>query len=175
MRIIDLTGQRFTRLTVIGRAGSIRGRPAWLCKCDCGNKTIVDGCALRSGNTKTCGCSRKELKPNFKHGDCASRLYVIWSGMLQRCYYRGGKDFKNYGGRGITVCAEWENDYSAFKKWAMSHGYSETFSIDRIDVDGNYQPDNCRWATPKQQANNKRNTKSKEVDEQCELRSTELG
>lgn len=157
-RFIDLSGQRFGSLIAIGRSGTARdGNALWLCKCDCGNVSIVDGSSLRKGNTKTCGCSRKRPRPGrIKHNDVGTRLYRIWGNMKHRCYGKNDKDkYRHYGGRGISVCAEW-HDYRNFKEWAIKSGYKDTLTLDRIDNDGNYCPENCRWETIKNQSMNRR-------------------
>ncbi len=110
---------------------------------------------VKSGNSTKCGSCATTIK-NVTHGDARTKLYMVWCAMKARCYRTNDKSYKNYGGRGITVCTEWREDYSAFKKWAVDSGYDERLSIDRIDNDGDYEPSNCRWATPKTQARNKR-------------------
>lgn len=166
-RLIDLTGQRFGKLLVVERAeNTLQGQARWRCKCDCGNESIVRGADLRLGNTITCGCGAHErmTKMNYKHGatfrNKTSRLYNVWSGMKQRCNYEKHASYKYYGGRGIRVCKEWD-DFEAFKEWAESHGYDNSpkrgeCTLDRINVNGNYEPDNCRWVSMKEQAANKR-------------------
>lgn len=157
MKLIDLTGQRFGRLTVVRRDYS-KKYTAWICKCDCGNTTSTDGYQLRKGITKSCGCYHAELcgDQHRKHGGCGTRLYRIYYKMRERCYRATNDNYKYYGGRGITICKEWLDSFKKFSEWALSHGYSENLTIDRIDVNGNYEPGNCRWITIQEQQKNKR-------------------
>ncbi len=155
-KLRDLTGQKFGKLTVIERDGSTAYNKAlWRCRCDCGNETFVVGSHLISGNTRSCGCSIKEraIERNGIHLHSGTRLYNIWKNMRQRCNNENVPCYRFYGGKGVSVCAEWEN-YTNFEKWAFSNGYQDDLTIDRIDGDGNYEPNNCRWVTMVMQSRN---------------------
>lgn len=158
---LDLKDKRFGMLVVLKRVENTpKGKSRWLCKCDCGTKKIITGNALQWGNTTSCGCN-KYKKIGFHHrthGYSGTRLHRIWKNIKVRCYYKGHKEYCNYGGRGITVCSEWRNDSSAFINWALTHGYSDKLTLDRYNNNGNYEPSNCHWVTMKEQSNNKRNS-----------------
>ena len=169
-RVIDLTGNRYGRLTVLSRANNSQtGSVRWLCKCDCGNEKIVYRSALRNGATISCGCWQKDNPSFVKHHMSKSNIYKIWCNIKSRCYNSKSRSFPDYGGRGIRMCDEWLNDPMSFIKWSYANGYDEDAtpdecSIDRIDVNGNYEPTNCRWADVFIQANNKRRTKRYEYN-----------
>lgn len=157
---LDLHGQRFGKLVVIAPAERAEnGKTRWLCRCDCGRETVVKTNALRTGDTKSCGCLVKEASSNAhkKHGMCETRLYRIWRGMKNRCCNPNARDYPYYGGRGIEVFPKWSENYAEFQEWALSHGYRTDLTLDRVDTNGNYCPENCRWVTWKEQALNKTN------------------
>jgi hypothetical protein len=158
---IDMAGKRFGRLVVIEECGKDNcGQLMWKCKCDCGNATTVRGYSLRRGDVQSCGCFQTECSRNRAktHGGFYTNLYRKWAGMKRRCYYVRGTMYRHYGGRGITVCDEWKNDFESFRNWSLANGYCDGLTLDRIDVNGNYCPENCRWVTQKEQQNNKRNS-----------------
>ena len=160
---MDLTGQRYGSLVVLEYAGrNVTGRPLWKCQCDCGNIHYSSTLDLRSGSTTSCGCTKKERigALNKTHGYSKERLYNKWKSMKGRCNRPNSQGYKHYGGRGIKVCKEWENDYTKFREWSYANGYKETagryeLTLDRIDTNGNYEPSNCRWVDMTTQVRNR--------------------
>ena len=154
----DLTGKKFGMLTPLYRVGTQNGHATWMCQCDCGRQKEVAGVSLTNGKTKSCGCQTSEWIAAGKttHDMSNSRLYRIWSDMKRRCNNARRPHYNDYGGRGIRVCAEWQSSPQAFFQWALSHGYQDDMTLERIDVNGNYEPNNCCWIPFEKQALNKR-------------------
>ena len=156
----DLTGKRFGKLVVVEKERKVnktgKSYVWWKCVCDCGNITHAYTSSLKSCFTKSCGCWSRER--STKHGGKGTRLYTIWIAMKARCKNPRRPEFHHYGGRGISVCQKWSNDFGAFRDWALTHGYTPNLTLDRIDVNGDYCPENCKWSTYIEQGNNKRNT-----------------
>lgn len=153
----DLTGQRFGKWLIIGRAPN-RGRSVmWFGKCDCGSIKTVAGTSLKTGTSTSCGCNLLNRKPR-SHGLSKHPLYKVWQRMKGCTTSKTHQDYKHYGARGIAVCSEWLSNFSNFYEWAISSGYERGLTIERVDVNGNYEPDNCTWIPRSEQPKNTRRT-----------------
>lgn len=168
----NLEGKIFNNWRVLYRYGTRKdGAALWMCECLCGTKKPVDAYSLKSGKSKSCGCLHK-------HGFSNERLYRIWKDMKRRCKNPNRKGYKNYGGRGIKVCEEWDKSYLSFREWALNNGYSDELTIERIDNNGNYEPNNCKWIPMEEQQRNTRNNAMIEINgvvkplvEWCEIKN----
>lgn len=160
---IDMTGIKYGRLTALKRVENSKHNTMWLFRCECGNEIVTTGYAVRSGHTTSCGCFLSETTASLKysHGMARTRIYKIYQKIKGRCYKETDKAYAKYGGRGIGICEAWlgDNGFENFFEWSIQNGYADELSIDRIDVNGNYEPSNCRWVDAVVQANNRRNNR----------------
>lgn len=161
--LTDYRGKRFGLLTAIEIVGRANKRAVWRCVCDCGNEKDVRSDHLKDGRIQSCGCllNKRRSEAHTKHGKTKTRLYGVWLNMKNRCYNKNVRSYKNYGAQGVEVCNEWLNDFSAFSEWAYTSGYDPNApygkcTLERVNVYGNYCPENCTWVDAKAQANNRR-------------------
>lgn len=179
-KFLDLSGRRFGRVVVLRRDVNRGRRVTFLCKCDCGNTFTTTSTTLQSGSTKSCGCLRKELDKARSDAKTnkPKRLYTMWVNIKSRCFNKNRPDYKYYGGRGITVYEKWIKNFIVFRNWALSSGYNESLTIDRINNNGNYEPENCRFVTRKEQSRNTRRNryyKGKPIVQLCEEYGLDYG
>ena len=175
-KFIDLTGNRYNHLVVISREENAKGGVSrWKCLCDCGNYTIVRAGNLKNGSVKTCGCGRHATPHNKTHGKSKTKEYRKWVSMKRRCEDKSDPHYSNYGNRGIKVCEEWSNSFESFYAWVMMTRKSSDLTLERIDVNGDYCPENCTWVDKKAQANNRtsnriytHNGETKNLTQWCE-------
>lgn len=162
-RLIDISGKKYNHLTVLYHdvERSTNKKHFWICKCDCGKIKSIEGARLKNGETKACGCLRGGV-PKYKTVN--KKLYKKWSHMKDRCYSKNDISYKNYGARGIKVCDEWLENFDNFAEWSLKNGYNEKLELDRINVNGNYEPNNCRYVSRLVNSRNKRNTLKYEYD-----------
>lgn len=175
-KFIDLVGKKFNKLTVVERMeNASNGAVRWKCLCDCGNYNIVRTANLKNGSVKSCGCLLHDTKNKVIHGMSRTRIYNEWSGIKDRCTNPKSNSAHNYLQRGVKMCDEWKNDFTAFYKWALSSGYKDNLTIERKDVNGDYCPENCCWISLGEQAGNRRtnlsieyNGKTQNLKEWCD-------